>query len=164
MSLNMQVDKRALDFIKEVEGSENNVYEDSAGYDTIGVGHLITRKEKERGYIKISTPGKERAITFADGITDQEIEDILESDLQGVVKSVNSQVKVPLEQNKFNALVSFVFNIGASNFASSTLLKLLNEGRYSQVPEQFHRWNKAGGVVVKGLVNRRKKETELWYE
>jgi GH24 family phage-related lysozyme (muramidase) len=75
---------------------------------------------------------------------------------------VNDCAKVPLEQCQFDALVSFVFNIGDGAFRKSTLLRLINQETFSLVPEQFMRWNKAGGRVVAGLNNRRSNEVKLW--
>jgi lysozyme len=67
-----------------------------------------------------------------------------------------------LNQNQFDALVSFAFNVGDGAFRSSTLLRLLNQGQYDQVPAQLRRWNMDNGHVVQGLINRRNKEIALW--
>jgi len=75
---------------------------------------------------------------------------------------VNSGVKVALNQNQFDSLVSFTFNTGIQAFADSTLLKMLNQGNYDAVPDQLRRWVRAGGNVVQGLVNRRENEIKLW--
>ena len=68
---------------------------------------------------------------------------------------VNALVKVPLTQNEFDSLVSFAYNVGSGNLASSTLLRLLNAGQYGAAQKQFLVWNKAGGVAMRGLTNRR---------
>jgi lysozyme len=75
---------------------------------------------------------------------------------------VNESVTVPLNQNQFDALVSFSFNVGDNAFRGSTLLKLLNQGQYDQVPAQLRRWVRDNGHVVQGLINRREKEIVLW--
>mgnify|MGYP003678147886 CR=1 FL=1 len=67
-----------------------------------------------------------------------------------------------LLQNQFDALVSWVYNLGPSNLKSSTLLKVLNAGEYKSVPEQIKRWNKAGGKVLEGLTRRRQAEALLF--
>ena len=67
-----------------------------------------------------------------------------------------------LTQPQFDALVSFVFNVGGGNFQTSTLLKELNAGHVAAVPGQLARWNTAGGQVLQGLVNRRRAEGELF--
>ena len=71
-------------------------------------------------------------------------------------------VVVSLTQNQFDALVSWVYNLGPTNFRKSTMLKVLNDGNYDEVPYQMKRWNKAGGKVLKGLVIRREAEAELF--
>jgi len=71
-------------------------------------------------------------------------------------------INVPLDQNQFDALCSWVFNLGPTNLQSSTLLKVLNEGKYDEVPDQIVRWNKAGGQVLAGLVKRRQAEADLF--
>jgi len=67
-----------------------------------------------------------------------------------------------LNRNQFTALVSFVFNVGVTAFRESTLLRVLNFGRYTEVPSQLKRWIYDNGVVVNGLINRRNAEIELW--
>ena len=75
---------------------------------------------------------------------------------------VNSLVKVPLNQSQFDALVSWVYNLGPANLKSSTLLKVLNEGKYEEVPNQMRRWNKVNKQVNEGLVRRRNAESLLF--
>jgi lysozyme len=86
----------------------------------------------------------------------------LMEDTQSAVNAVNNLVKVPLTQNEFNALVDFVFNIGARAFMNSTMLMLLNSGDYAGAANQFERWTLCKGVVVAGLLNRRKDEKALF--
>jgi len=71
-------------------------------------------------------------------------------------------VKVPLEQNQFDALCSWVYNLGPTNLKNSTLLTVLNQERYKEVPQEIKRWNKAGGVVLNGLIVRRQAEALLF--
>jgi lysozyme len=78
--------------------------------------------------------------------------------------AVDRLVAVPLNQNQFDALVSYTYNCGVGALASSTLLKVLNQGKYDQVPIQLARWVKAGGVTYAGLVRRRKAEAALFME
>ena len=78
---------------------------------------------------------------------------------EGYIKEL---IKVPLKQNQFDALVSWVFNLGPANLKASTMLKFLNAGDYHLVPSQMKRWNKAGGEVKQGLVRRREAESVLW--
>jgi lysozyme len=76
--------------------------------------------------------------------------------------AVRKNVAVELEQYQFDALVCLAFNIGAHNFAGSTLVKLLNQGEYDQVPEQMRRWNYVAGVVSGALTLRREREIKMW--
>ena len=71
-------------------------------------------------------------------------------------------VEVPLHQYQFDALVSWTYNLGPTNLKSSTMLKVLNEGKYNEVPDQMRRWNRAGGKVLEGLVKRRDYEARLF--
>ena len=78
-------------------------------------------------------------------------------------------MEVKLNQNQFDALVAWVYNLGPSNLKSSTMLKVLNEEEWEEVPRQMKRWNKAGGEVLRGLVRRREAEAMLfqgkdWYD
>ena len=75
---------------------------------------------------------------------------------------VSKSVSVDLKQHQFDALVSFAYNVGLANFLSSTLLKMLNEGYYSNAALQFSRWNKNDGKIMNGLVRRREAERKLF--
>jgi lysozyme len=154
----MQMSPHGLSLLQQWEGFKLTVYKDSAGLPTIGVGHLITKSEQSSGTITINGV----AVPYANGLTEQQVTDLLGQDVQPAEKAVNDGVKVALDQNQFDALVSFTFNVGTGAFTSSTLLKLLNEGQYDQVPTQLLRWTKAGGKEVQGLVNRRNNEIKLW--
>ena len=121
---------------EQFEGLRTTAYQDSAGVWTIGYGH---------------TAGVTPGMTCTQG----QAEAWLLEDIQWACSVVNSEVKVPLTQNEFNALVDFVFNVGSGNFAGSTLLRLLNQGLYAQAAEQFQLWDLAGGQVVAGLLRRR---------
>jgi lysozyme len=154
----MQMSDHGLELIKQWEGFENQLYKDSAGLPTIGVGHLLTKSELSSGKIFINGV----PIQYAGGLTDQEVLDLLSQDVNPAAQVVNNKVTVTLNQNQFDALTSFTFNVGGTAFTGSTLLKLLNQGQYNQVPAQLRRWNKAGGQVVQGLINRRENEIKLW--
>jgi lysozyme len=154
----MQMSSHGLDLLQQWEGFKLQVYKDSAGLPTIGVGHLLTKSELSSGKININGV----PVKYADGLTTQQVNDLLAQDVQPAATAVNNGVKVALNQNQFDTLVSFTFNVGVGAFASSTLLKLLNQGQYEQVPTQLLRWTRAGGQVVQGLVNRRNNEIKLW--
>jgi lysozyme len=138
--------KSTIDFIKEVEGVEYEVYKDSAGLDTIGVGHLL----KEGESYKV--------------ISEEQVDALLFLDLNVAMNAVVLSVKIPLTQNQFDALVSLVFNIGVTAFRNSTLLKKINQNAPKEaIVTEWHKWRKAGGKIVKGLVLRRAKELKLYF-
>ena len=135
---------RGLDCIKSYEGLSLTVYQDVAGNDTIGYGHLITAGED-----------------FSAGINEQQAADLLRQDAGWAISAVQDLVKVAVSQDQFDALVSFVFNVGKANFAKSSLLSNLNSGR-TVTEANFTDWNKAGGKVVDGLTNRCEDEYSLF--
>lgn len=116
-------------------------YVDAGGH-SIGYGHFIL-------------PGE----SF-DRITEEEGAALLAKDLGPREAAVRANVHVPLTQNQFDALVSFVYNVGAGNFRSSTLLKLLNAGDYDGAAAEFAKWNKSQGKVLPALVARRADEQQ----
>lgn len=145
----MRMSENGKKKLAEWEGLRTEIYLDSGGLPTIGIGHLLTEREIELGI-------------FKDGITQDEAFTLLEHDLFNAENAVDTYVEVDLNQNQFDALVSFVFNVGENAFRRSTLLALLNQGQYDHVPTQLRRWNKVSGRVVEGLINRRENEIKLW--
>src|SRR5574337_475226 len=126
------------------EGLRLTAYQDSVGVWTIGYGHTGSDVHPNL------TCTQEQADAW------------LQQDIQGAVHVVNTVVKVPLNQNQFDALVDFVFNLGSGAFQGSTLLKLLNQGNYQGASNEFPKWNHAGGVVLAGLTTRRLAEQKLF--
>ncbi len=155
----MEADQTLIRELNKVEGDELTPYRDTNGYWTIGIGHLITKDELSSGKIYINgTP-----VRWRNGITQAQCDALLMQDIGWAESAVNALVKVPLTQDRFDALVSFTFNVGAEALRTSTLLLDLNEGHYSQVPMQMKRWvRKADGSICEGLVNRRRIEAALW--
>ena len=146
----MEISQEGLSLIKRFEGCKLKAYKCSAGVPTIGWG---------------STQG----VTMDMEISQQRADALLLEDVAIFEEEVNKAVKVPLEQNQFDALVAWTFNLGGSNLRSSTMLKVLNEKKYEEVPSQMKRWNKANGEVLAGLVRRREAESLLfqnqpWHE
>lgn len=154
----MRMSDNGRKLLMEWEGYWNDVYIDSGGAPTIGVGHLLTKSELRSGKLIIGY----ESVKYHDGLTDAQVDILLSQDLEESENAVNSNVNQELNQDQFDALVSFVFNVGVSAFEKSTLLKCINNGDYSEVPFQLRRWNKGNGRVILGLVNRREKEIELW--
>lgn len=144
----MEISEAGLAFVKANEGVRKHVYLDSAGLKTAGVGHLLV--------------GPERAMAVGEIVMDEEIDDWLKHDLQTAEDAVNTLVKVALNQNQFDALVDFVFNVGTKAFGHSTLLRDLNMGNYGDAAGQLLAWVHAGGRLIPGLVARRNREKRLF--
>jgi lysozyme len=154
----MEISEHGKEKIKEWEGSRARPYRDAGGKLTIGVGHLLTPSELASGNILIQG----QPAPYAAGLSAPQILDLLGQDLAGAVQAVNQGVEVGLSQNQFDTLVSFCFNVGSTAFKNSTLLRLLNQGAYGEVPAQLRRWVRCHGEVAQGLVSRREQELELW--
>jgi lysozyme len=147
----MTTSPEGLDFIKSIEGVRYKAYKDQAGRWTIGVGHLIRKNE---AYLKTET------------LTDDQVDALLAGDLAAAEKVVNSDIKVCLKQNQFNALVSFVFNIG---HLGNDLRKAINGKKSAaEIQAAFNEYvyvtNPKTGKkeVSQGLVNRRQLEANLY--
>ena len=139
----MKISQEGIDLIKHFEGCELESYRCSANVLTIGYG---TTKNVVEG-MKISQ---------------HQAEELLMKDLEEFEEYVEDLIDVPLEQNQFDALVAWTYNLGPTNLKNSSLRKILNKGAYDDVAEQIKRWNKANGKVLKGLVRRRNAEAELF--
>jgi lysozyme len=151
------VTQRGLDAIIRHEGVRKNAYRDVAGLLTIGVGHLLTRSELSSGKLRIGID----VVRWDKGITDSQCRVLLEQDLD-VAEAAVSRDDRGLTDAQFDALVSFVFNVGVTAYENSTLRRKLLAGDLDAVPAQMRRWNRAGGVVVPGLMRRRMEEASLW--
>ena len=138
----MAIAKSTLDFITKEEGARNKAYKDSKGLWTIGVGHLI--KADEQNLITAT-------------LTDEQVEDLLRSDLKWCSEAVETSVKVPLQQHQFDALYSLCFNIGETNFKKSTVVKRINANDLKGAADAIEMWNKPAV-----LVNRRKREKAMF--
>jgi len=138
----MAIAKSTLDFITKEEGARNKAYKDTKGLWTIGVGHLI--KDDEKDLINAT-------------LTNDQIEELLRSDLKWCSEAVENSVKVPLSQNQFDALYSLCFNIGAIAFKNSTVVKRINANDLKGAADAILMWNKPAV-----LENRRKREKELF--
>jgi len=146
-------------WFQELEGLRTHVYLDSGGAPTIGVGHLLTPSERLSGKITIAgTP-----VRYHEGLTDAQCWALFTQDIVPVEQTVEHCVEVPLSQHQFEALCALTLNIGLAAFRGSTLLRLLNQGRYDAVPQQLVRWIHDNGQVVQGLRNRRHKEVAWWH-
>ena len=99
---------------------------------------------------------------MGDTCTQEQADKWLEEEIVEYEDHVHKAVEMPLSQHQFDALVSWTYNLGPSNLNSSTMLKVLNQGDYEDVPAQIKRWNKASGVVKEGLIRRREAEALLF--
>lgn len=140
--------------IKEFEGFRAKLYNDSAGHCTIGYGTLV-----HRGSCNGSEPAE-----YLAGISKERATDLLLQKVRQFEDAINDSVIVTLNQSQFDALVSFVYNIGAGAFRRSTLLRKVNANPAEQgIRAEFLRWVRAGGRVLPGLVSRRERESEVYF-
>ena len=142
----MKLSRTGLELIKKFEGLRLTAYICPAGVLTIGYGH--TGPDVYSGL----------------HISEERAEELLWADVQSFEQCINSFVNVKLNQNEYDALVSFTYNIGTTAFINSTLLKLLNGGTERKVvAEEFKRWVKGGNnQTIPGLVRRRDEEKRLF--
>ena len=147
-----RLSQRGAGFIARFEGCVLRMYNDPTNNATIGVGHLI-----HMGPINGREPQE-----FRRGITRKRALELLMGDAGKAARSVRQLIKVPLNQQQFDALVSFTFNCGGSALASSTLRKRLNRREYAAVPSELNKWVLSGGKRLPGLVRRRKAEGALF--
>ena len=140
----MHTSDEGFELIKKFEGCELEAYKCAAGVWTIGYGHTKDVQEGDKW-----TEEK------ADFMLWRELDDEYEH-------YVNSLVTVPINQCQFDALVSWTYNLGPNNLKKSSMLRVLNEGKYDEVPAQMKRWNKAKGKVLAGLTRRREAEALMF--
>ena len=139
----MKTSDVGIELIKKYEGYVLKAYKCPSGVWTIGYGH---------------TNGVKSGMQ----ITKTQALDYLKQDLSTFENVVTNYVKVPLNQNQFDALVSFSFNCGTGALKTSTLLQKLNSSDYNGTANEFLKWNKSNGKVLNGLVKRRQEEKELF--
>jgi GH24 family phage-related lysozyme (muramidase) len=154
MAMTRAMKEAGLALLKSFEQLRLQAYDDATG-------RPLAKGEEPKGVPTIGW-GHTRGVKPGDTCTVEEAEAFLQEDLAPACHAVESMVKVPLTDNQFDALVSFVFNVGEEAFHDSTLLRVLNAGHYDAVPAQLARWNKDNGVVLTGLTRRRKAEEDLW--
>ncbi|PKF33439.1 lysozyme [Acinetobacter proteolyticus] len=145
---NMAISQVGINLITSFEDLRLAAYDDGVGVWTIGYGTTVYPNgiRVKRG----DTCTKAQAVSF------------FQHDLRRFEAAVNQAVKVVVNQNQFDALVSLTYNIGEQAFKDSTLLKKLNASDFMSSADQFPKWNRGGGKVMKGLVRRRAAERELF--
>jgi lysozyme len=147
----MRLNDKGIDILHHFEGCRLKAYLCPAKVWTIGWGN--TRYED-------GTPVKE-----GDEITQQRADDLFLNIVNGFSDGVKKRLLQPIGENRFNALVSFAYNVGLGNFGSSTLLKKVNANPDDEtIRNEFMKWNRGGGVVLAGLTRRRKAEADLYFK
>lgn len=139
----MNISQAGLDLIRKFEGCRLTAYDDSVAVHTIGYGHTF-------------------GVYKGDTCTQEQAEQWLKEDAHHAENCVNHSVSVDLTQNEYDALVSFVFNLGCGALSGSTLLRKLNAGDFDGASDQFKRWDHADGKVLAGLTVRREAEADLF--
>lgn len=140
----MKTSNKGIELIKKHEGFRAKAYKCPADKWTIGYGHTLNVKS-------------------TDVITKEQGEYFLRQDVEHAEKEVNKH-NLNINQNQFDALVSFVFNLGVGNFSRSTLLRRIKAYPNDiTIRREFARWVYAGGKVLPGLVTRRKEEADLYF-
>jgi len=147
----MKIGQKGLDLIKKKEGMALTPYICPAGIPTIGYGNTYY-------------PDGRKVTMNDNAITEQDAENLLKHVLENYENGVNRYVQKPINQNQFDALVSFAYNLGLGALKESTLLKKVNSDPNDvDIAFQFSRWNKADGRALAGLTLRRKEEADLYF-
>lgn len=139
----MKTSNKGVDFICKFEGFSAKTYKCSAGVLTIGYGHT-------------------KGVKAGDCVTKEQAKELLKQDLETCENAISQYVKISLAQHEFDALVSFIFNLGVGAFRSSTLLVKLNKGDLQGASDEILRWDKCKGKPLAGLTRRRKAERNLF--
>jgi len=147
----MKTGKKGIELIKKYEGFESKPYNCPAGVPTIGYGATYY-------------PNGDRVRLSDSPISEERAEELLGDMLGSYESAVNRYAVSDINQNQFDALVSFAYNLGNGALKSSTLLKKVNANPCDDnITYQFNRWVKAGGRTLRGLVKRRAEEAELYF-
>lgn len=148
----MKTSPNGIRFLEQQEGVVLHVYRDVSGIPTCGVGHVV---------------GPFDGLSVGDVITQAQCDLFLAYDLERTEECINANVRVPLTQNQFDALVSLTFNIGTGAFMSSTVLRDFNAGLLTDEKRAFELWDKDMQneilVVDAALLARRDREVALFF-
>lgn len=157
-SNNFTLGKAGCDLIRQFEGFFAKMYNDPVGHCTIGYGTLLH---------KGNCNGDSSEQPYTSGITEADATKLLYAEASKYETELDNDVTVTLTQNQVDALISFIYNVGAGAFRKSTMLKLLNQGKYADAQAEFAKWDKAKDqkgnmIVLPGLTKRRKAEADLF--
>ena len=148
----MKLNSKGYDLIVKHEGLSLKPYLCPAKIPTIGYGNTYY-------------PNGKRVTLLDESITKEYALEIFKEIADRFAKAVSKLVVVPLNQNQFNALVSFAYNVGMANFQKSTLLKKVNKNKDDiSIELEFNKWVFAKGVKLNGLVKRRKDESNIYFK
>lgn len=141
--MNRTASSNAYDLVKKYEGCRLVGYLDMVGVPTVGYGSTSD-------------------VALGERISQAEAEDRLKEDMEAAEACVNANVTAELTQNQFDALCSWVFNLGCKRFKSSTMLQKINASQWDQASIELKKWDHAGGRTVEGLMRRRRDEAKLF--
>lgn len=147
----MNIGDRGLDLIRAFEGFRAEPYRDAVGVPTIGYGSTYY-------------PDGQRVRLTDPPISEPEARRLMQATLAEFEDGISAALQVEVTQSQFDALVCWAFNVGVSAAQESTLLRRLNAGDVQGAADQFLRWNRAGGQVLRGLTRRREAERALFLE
>ena len=162
---------KVLELVEELakpfESCSLESYWDCAGFPTNGWGNLLSRETKKMLMKRLQLTAAQADMwlkeTYPD-ITQDEADAKFLINLNKAYTSVKRLVKIQLSAEQLAALTDFTFNCGGGNLQISTLLKLVNRGELLDASKEFKKWNKAGGIVYRGLTRRRNAEYNLFME
>ena len=145
----MKTSQAGIDLIKQFESCKLTPYRDCVGIWTVGWGHVL---------------GNGHTLSDDDNrtYTQEEVDEFLRSDLERFEHGVLTYITVPLTQGQFDSLVCFSYNLGLGTLQRSTLRQKILRGDGEGAAEEILKYNKAGGVVLKGLTRRRQAEYQLF--
>lgn len=162
----MKFSNNGIELLKHLEGcvkkaDKHIVYDDRTGRPVDGCAPLP--RGATIGYGHLIKPGE----NFSGGITERVATELLRADIAATERAVQNNITVPLMQNQYDALVIFAYNIGANNFAKSTVVKYINNPNfhstvYPNLESAWRAWNRTNGTVSKGLIKRRQRELDLF--
>ena len=157
----MHISDKGLALIKRFEGFSPDVYVCSGGRRTIGYGHVIRRISPE------CPPGSaehrlHQALHDDTPLSEEDASDLLHQDCRVAERALRRHIRVFLLQHRFDALVSWVFNLGGGTLQASTLRRVINRGHHDRVPSEMCRWVYADGRRLVGLVRRRAAEARMY--
>lgn len=151
----MKISDAGLRLIGEFEGLRTKLYDDPAGHCTVGYGHLLHLGPCD---------GRSAEAPYVGGITAAQAQELLREDVIRYERYVEQYVRVPINQNQFDALVSFCFNVGGGGLQNSTVLAVLNQGHYDNVCAELRKYVHGVGMdtPLPGLIRRREAECALF--